>query len=137
MKETEVTELVNRHTEALIGGRDDSRELLAAHAGPQEKVIGELLDVAGRVKSALRPIAPRAAFVGELKHKLMREARAEVERRTGARQNWILLAAGLGGIVYAIGVLAVGIRSATWLFGVIALILGWKKRQPAVRVVQP
>jgi hypothetical protein len=134
MKEEEVVELVNRHAEALNGGRDISRALLTTDAGRQEQLIGELFDAAGRVNSALTPVAPRPAFVTQLKQKLIREARSAIEQEeTLRKQQWLLVAAGLGGLIYAVAVLAVGVRSAMWMFGIVALIFGWRKRQPATR----
>lgn len=138
MKESDVVELVNRHAEALNGGRDMSRDLLARRAGRQEREAGELLDVAARAKSALKPLTPRAAFVRELNQKLIHEARSSLEQaETAHKQQWLLLAAGFGGLVYAAGVLALGVRSAMWMFSILALILGWRKRQPAPRTVRP
>jgi hypothetical protein len=129
MRESELVELLNRHAAALKDGRDFSPEL-AAHTG-QGRELGGLLRVADRVSQALRPVAPRPAFARALKNKLVSEARAALEEEAQRRQRqWIIAAAGLGSLVYTIGLLALGIRVSLWLAGLIAVWLGWKKSRP-------
>jgi hypothetical protein len=127
MKESEVVELVNRHADALKDGRDFSREL-AAREGNDGKFLGELFGVADRLKAALTPVTPRPAFVRQLKQQLIREARDQQATR---QQQVILVVAGLGGVLYAAGMLALGVRASLWMFGLVALWLGWKKRPMA------
>ncbi len=91
-------------------------------------------DVVELMQSALKPALPRPAFVADLKNKLVRDARLALEEEAVRKQHqWIMLAAGLGGLVYVTGMFAVGLRLALWTFGVIAMMLGWKKRQPMTR----
>lgn len=92
-------------------------------------------DVVDLMQSALKPALPRPAFVADLKNKLVRDARLALEEEAVRKQHqWIMLAAGLGGLVYVTGMFAVGLRLALWTFGVIAMMLGWKKRQPMTRI---
>jgi len=127
MKESEVVELVNRHADALKEGRDFSRELVARERG-DGKLLGELFEVADRVKAAFTPVTPRPAFVRQLKGQLIRESR---DQQASRQQQMILVIAGLGGVLYAAGMLALGVRASLWVFGLIALWLGWKKRPAA------
>ena len=136
MKESELVELLNHHADALKDGRDFSPEPATKNrrAG---KELSELLTVADRVKSALKPVTPRPAFVRELKQRLTTGARLALEEEVQRRQRqWLIAAAGLGGLVYTLGVLAFGIRSSLWLLSLIGVWLGWKKRHPAARVAR-
>lgn len=90
------------------------------------------------VQSTLKPALPRPAFVADLKNKLVRDARMALEEEAVRRQHqWIMLAAGVGGLVYVTGMFAVGLRLALWAFGLIAMLLGWRKRETVARVVRP
>ena len=90
----------------------------------------DLFNTEERLRAILTPVKPRPAFGGELKRKLLSEAyKQELERN----QRWLLIAAGLGGLVYALSVLALGIRASGWLVSLLALFLGWKKRQASMR----
>jgi hypothetical protein len=122
MKESDVIELVNRHADALNEGRGFNRSAAARRAG-------DLLDVAHRVHATLKPLAPRAAFVKELKHKLIGEARAQLQPGLTDRQHWLLWAAGLGGLLYLGSVMVVGVKASLWVVGILATLLGWKKQQ--------
>jgi hypothetical protein len=123
MNEKDTIELVNRHAEALNRGNGLGYELAQA-----DRAVGQLLTVASRVKTVLRPVAPRAAFVRDLKQQLINEASQHQAQR---HQQWLMLAAGLGGLVYGVGVLAVGYRTSLWVLGLVTVALGWKKRQQA------
>lgn len=129
MNEKDQIELVNRHAEALNHGRGLGFEL--AERDPETR---QLLIVAGRVKSILRPIAPPAGFVRDLKQRLVSEARQAQAQRN---QQWLMLAAGLGGLIYGLGVLAVGYRTSIWMLGLVAVALGLKRRQQAQARVKP
>lgn len=123
MNENDRTELLNAHADALNHGQGLSFEI-AGH----DPETSQLLAVAHRVKTVLRPVTPNVAFVRGLKAQLIEEARkVETERQ----QHWLMLAAGLGGLVYGLGVLAVGYRTSVFIFGLVAVAAGWKKRQPA------
>lgn len=134
MNESEVVELVNRHADALNEGLGLNHEV-AAHRGEEARLLGELFDVAHRVHATLKPLAPRATFVKELKHKLLSEARAQMHHGMGDRQHWLLLAASLGGLVYVGSVMVLGVKSSLWVLSIIATLLGWKKQQ-AKRTVE-
>ena len=129
MNEKDQIELVNRHAEALNRGRGLGFEL--AERDPQTR---QLLIVAGRVKSILRPVAPRAGFVRDLKQRLVNEAHQGQAQRS---QRWLMLAAGLGGLIYGLGVLAVSYRTSIWMLGLVAVALGLKRRQQAHARVKP
>jgi hypothetical protein len=121
MNEKDTIELVNRHADALNQGKGLGFELAES-----DRAVSQLFTVASRVKTALQPMTPRPAFVRELKQQLIQEVR---NQRSQRNQNWIMLAAGFGGLVYAASILAVGYRASTWVLGLIMVALGWKKRQ--------
>ena len=123
MNEKGTIELVNRHAETLNQGQGLGYELAES-----DRAARQLLTVASRVKTVLQPVTPRPAFVRDLKQQLLQEVRTQQSQRG---QLWIMLAAGLGGLVYAVSVLAVGYRTSTWVLGLIPIALGWKKRQEA------
>lgn len=123
MNEKDTIELVNRHAEALKQGQGLGYELAES-----DRTVSQLLTVASRVKTVLQPVTPRPAFVRDLKQQLLQEVQTQQSQRG---QLWIMLAAGLGGLVYAVSVLAVGYRTSTWVLGLITIALGWKKRQEA------
>jgi hypothetical protein len=86
-------------------------------------------EVTHLIETAYKPAAPRPAFVVDLKHNLVRTARIAFEEEALHRQHqWIMLAAGLGGLVYVTGMFAVGVRLSLWVFGLVAVLMGWKKR---------
>lgn len=127
MKDLAVVDIVNIHAEALNAnaGRNPSAELVAAH--PQHDELAGLFRVAGRLKAALKPALPRPEFVASLKQQLAREGRT-LEEKDPRRQQFAWLAIGIGSLVYSIGLLAMGIRATWWMLGVVALLLGWRKR---------
>lgn len=95
-------------------------------------------DVINLVQSTLKPALPRPAFVADLKNKLVRDARQALEEEAVRKQHqWIMLVAGVGGLVYATGMFAVGLRMALWVLGVMAMMLGWKKRETVARSARP
>jgi hypothetical protein len=121
MNENDSIELVNQHAEDLNRG-----QALGFEIADPDSETNQLLTVAQRVKSALRPVTPNGTFVRDLKAQLINEARkVEAERQ----QHWLVLAAGLGGLVYGLGVLAVGYRTSLFIFGLVAVAAGWKKPQ--------
>ncbi len=124
MDEKDTIELVNQHAEALNRGQGLDFEL-----GGRDVQASQLLLVANRVKSALRPVTPKMTFVRDLKQQLLEEAQQIKSER---QQHWLVLAAGLGGLVYGLGVLAVGYRTSIWMLGLVAVAMGWKKRQTVV-----
>lgn len=86
-------------------------------------------DFATRLKQAFAPVEPRPAFVASLKQSLAREARAL--RQTAPPQPtrwWVWLAVGIGGLVYAAGVMAVSVRGAMWVLSAAGFLLGLRKR---------
>ncbi|MBM2851031.1 MAG: hypothetical protein HW418_3973, partial [Anaerolineales bacterium] len=46
-----------------------------------------------------------------------------------SHQHWLLLAAGLGGLVYVGSVMVLGVKASLWVLGILATLLGWKKQQ--------
>jgi hypothetical protein len=136
MKDSEVIELVNRHAEALNEGRGLNREV-AAQRGLEARLVGELFDVAHRVHASLKPLAPRAAFVKTLKQSLLGEARTQLAPEAADRQHWLLLAAGLGGLIYLGSAMVLGVKASLWVLGILATLLGWKKGQAGRRRPSP
>src|SRR5688572_24059409 len=94
-------------------------------------------DLTHSLELAYKPAIPRPAFVTVLKNKLVRDARLVLEEEAVRKQHqWIMLAAGLGGLVYVTGMFAVGVRLSLWVFGLVAVLMGWKKR-PEARASRP
>ena len=135
MKDLAVVDIVNIHAEALNAnaGRDPGAELAAAH--PQHDELAGLFRVAGRLKTALKPSPPRPEFVASLKQQLAREARM-LKEKDPRRQQLAWLVIGIGSLVYSIGLLAMGIRATWWMLGLVALLLGWRKRPMLVKAHQ-
>lgn len=135
MKDLTVVDIVNIHAEALntSTGRDPGAELMTAH--PQHDELAGLFRVAGRLKTTLKPVAPRPEFVAGLKQQLAREART-LKEKDPRRQQLAWLAIGIGSLVYSIGLLAMGIRATWWMLGVVALLLGWRKRPALAKAHQ-
>ncbi len=133
MKDSIVTEILNKHAEALNAGRDSGAELLAAHPGRDE--MAGLFNVAGRLKATLKPVAPRAEFVADLKQRLVRESRM-LQQQDEQRQNFAWLAVGIGSVLYSIGLFAIGMRTTWWLLGLAALAFGWRKRTALIKAPQ-
>ena len=135
MKDLAVVDIVNIHAEALNANasRDPGAELVATH--PQHAELAGLFRVAGRLKTAFKPVAPRPEFVAGLKQQLAREART-LKEKDPRRQQLAWLAIGIGSLVYSIGLLAMGIRATWWMLGVGALLLGWRKRQTLAKAHQ-
>ena len=124
MNESEIIDLLNRQAEALNTGGD----LAFTEAGAQQPQLAELFDTGARVKSALAQVTPRPAFVSELKRRLVYEAQTQ---RTERSQRWLILLGGLGSLVYVASVLVLGFKISFWVVSLLAILLGWKKRQPA------
>jgi hypothetical protein len=94
-------------------------------------------DLTHSLELAYKPVMPRPVFVADLKGKLIRNARLALEEESVRKQHqWIMLVAGLGGLVYVTGMFAVGIRASLWVFGLVAMLMGWKKR-PEPRASRP
>ncbi len=136
MKDFAVADIVNIHAEALNAnaGRDPSAELMAAH--PQHEELAGLFRVAGRLKTALKPVTPRPEFVAHLKQQLAREART-LKEQDPRRQQLVWLTIGIGSLVYSVGLLTMGIRATWWMLGLVALLLGWRKRPALAKARQP
>ena len=99
-----------------------------------------LLGLARRVQAALAPVEPRPAFVSDLRAQLRgdaREARQTAERNRERRRKWIGLAAGLGGILYLLGLMTVSWRLSLAMLGLIAGLLGVRMARPAVPRIRP
>ena len=133
MKDLALSEILNRHAEALIAGRAVEAKRLAAELGHEE--MAGLFNVAGRLKSALKPVTPRAEFVASLKQQLVRESRL-IHRQTERRQQVTWLAIGIGSLVYSVGLFAMSVRATWWFIGLVALALGWRKRSELVKAPQ-
>ncbi|MBI3243337.1 MAG: hypothetical protein HYZ49_13690 [Chloroflexi bacterium] len=133
MKDVTVSEILSQHVEALNAGRIAEAERLAA--GPGREELAGLFNMAGRLKTAMKPVTPRAEFVANLKQRLIRESQAghqKIERR----QQLAWAAVGVGGLVYSISLFVMGIRATWWMLGVVALLLGWRKRPALVKAPQ-
>ncbi|MEK7277327.1 MAG: hypothetical protein AAB427_08260, partial [Chloroflexota bacterium] len=79
MKDAKEVELVHLHAEALNDGRDIGKAL--AGTLPQSSGIADLFGIAGKLKSALKPVEASVHFAVELKQQLTRHARALTKQR--------------------------------------------------------
>ena len=102
-------------------------ELAPRPAGGE--LTDSLLALAQAVEAALPPVEPRPEFVSELRGELRaqaRQVRAELVLAEEHQHRLIWLAAGLGGLVYFMGMIAVGFKLSWSLLSFITGLLGWK-----------
>jgi len=140
MNETELVELLNAHAEGLKDGVDLTEELIAKKPDEDRGALTALLGLARRVPAALAPVEPRPAFVSDLRAQLRgdaREARQTAERNRARRRKWIGLAAGLGGILYFLGLMMVSWRLSLAMLSLIAGLLGARMARPAIPRIRP
>jgi len=126
MTDEELIELLNTHADSLTQEADLTEELLTAAPEAERGPLKPLLALARRVKAILLPVEPRRDFVAELKGELraqLREAAAQQEER---KRKAIWIAAGLGGLVYFIGLAVVSVRLSLAMLSFIAGLLGWR-----------
>ncbi len=127
MKDAKEVELVHLHAEALNEGRDIGHTL--AETLPQSSGIANLFGVAGKLKSALRPVEASAHFAAELRQQLVRHARALTRQKEEERQERMMwFAIGVGSVVYVVGLFVASARFAWWLIGIAGFLIGWRKR---------
>lgn len=116
-------------------GRAEELEGLELEAlnekAPQDyaALIQSLRRVTERLKRSLVPVQPRGRFIAHLRSKLMREAHALAEQqRAQQKERLFWVAVGIGSLIYIAGLLAMGVRSAIWLLGAVAALIGWRRR---------
>ena len=127
MKNASEVELVHLHAEALNEGRDIGNVL--AETLPQSPVLADLFGVAGKLKSALRPVEASAHFAAELRQQIVRHARALTKQREEKRQERVMwFAIGVGSVVYVVGLFVASARFAWWLTGIAGFLIGWRRR---------
>lgn len=135
MKDAKEVELVHLHAEALNEGRDIATTL--AETLPQPSGIANLFGVAGKLKSALRPVEASAHFAAELRQQLVRHARALTRQREEDRQERMMwFAIGVGSVVYVVGLFVASARFAWWLIGIAGFLIGWRKRPALAKAHQ-
>jgi hypothetical protein len=125
-----VIEALSKHAESLLSGSDSREDLLAAQ--PERRgLLDGLFDLAGRVRNALAPVEPPPDFVADLKRQLLENAeRARaVTRRERTARRAMVLAAGAGGTIYLLGLLAIIARSVLSVVALISALTGWGRRQ--------
>jgi hypothetical protein len=107
MKRKLLKEILAQHADKLVIGQtkgETGHEL----APEEERELASLLDVAERVKSTLRPIAPDEKFEEELKRHLLTTAhlrRAEGYTPPNPSRDLLILVAVMGFILSLAGVL--------------------------------
>ncbi len=135
MKDEKEVELVHLHAEALNDGRDIGHALAGTLPHPSD--VADLFGIAGKIKSAMRPVEASVHFAVELKQQLARHARALTKQNEEARQQRLLwFAVGAGSVLYVIGLFVASARIAWWFFGVAAALLGWRKRPALAKAHQ-
>ena len=128
MTEKELVDVLSLHADNLKEGVDLAAELVAEKPVEERRALEALLALARRVQAALAPVEPRPAFVSDLKMRLgvsVREARLAARQKTETRKRQLIwAAAGLGGIIYVVGLILVGWRLTLALATLIAGLLG-------------
>ena len=130
MARDKIVELLSEHAEALQAGGDAGEELLAANPERQGMLAG-LFAVAARVRAALAPVEPPPDFVTDLKRQLMANAdraRAVTRRERTVQRRALVVAAGAGGAVYVLGLVALAVRSGLSLAGLLAAVIKRRRR---------
>ena len=93
------------------------------------EITGSLMALAQAVEAVLPPVEPRPEFIFELRGELRaqaRQVRAELVLAETHQHRLIWLAAGLGGLVYFMGMIVVGFKLSWSLLSFMAGVLGWK-----------
>ncbi|HLE29251.1 MAG TPA: hypothetical protein VI793_14085 [Anaerolineales bacterium] len=140
MNEQELAELLSVHADHLVNDVDLTDELPAVESEPEREVVKPLLRLARKVKAALFPVEPRRDFVAELKGELRANARqsyAAAARQEARQRKVIWVAAGLGGLVYFVGMALVSMRLSLAFLSFVAGLLGWRlvrQRIPKTRI---
>lgn len=120
-----IVELLSQHADALQAGGDADEELLAANPERRGALAG-LFALAGRVRSALAPVEPPPDFVADLKRQLVANAdraRAVTRRERAVQRRALVVAAGAGGAVYLLGLVALALRAGLSLAGLLAAVI--------------
>lgn len=135
MHKQAVEELLNAHAEGLKDGLDLTEALLAEEPVEAKGALAPFLALVRRVKSALPWVEPRRDFVSDLRERLAENARqARIladQHRSENRRRVMWLVAGLGGLVYVMGMATVGLRLTLTVLSFIAAILSWRSARPA------
>ncbi len=141
MTENELVDMLSVHADHLKDGVDLTTELVAEKPADDRRALEALLALARRVRAALAPVEPRPAFVSDLKAQLGVRAR---KMRLAARQTkeirkrqLIWAAAGLGGMIYLVGLMLVGWRLTLALVSLIAGLLGGRMARASVPKTRP
>lgn len=141
MTEKELVEVLSLHADGLKDGVDLAADLMAQKPVEDQRALEALLALARRVQAALVPVEPRPDFVSELKARLSvgaRQARlAAIQKQDVRRRQWIGLAAGVGGIIYLVGLMVVGWRLSVALLSLLAGLLGWRAARSSLPKTRP
>jgi len=129
----ELTELLDRHSQALLHGEDPSAELAAAH-GDEFPALAGLMTLAHRLRETLVPVRPDEAFTADLRSRLT----AMEEKDEKAVTLWTRLrdrlsqrSMVLGTIVSVLAMLAMLVRLVGSVVMLIMLISGNRRRRTA------
>lgn len=127
MRKRKVVELLNEHAESLQDGQANGEALLARHPERQGALKG-LFDLAERVRKTLAPVEPPPTFITDLKRLLIENAQhARLVARRERERRAVVIAASAGGAVYLLGLLALMVRSAVSIVGVVLALFGWRR----------
>ncbi len=108
---------------------DDQFASQLATALAKPETPDSLIALAQVMEAAFPPVEPRPEFISELKGELRaqaRQVRAKLALAEAHQHRLIWLAAGLGGLVYFMGMIVVGFKLTWSLLSFIAGLLGWK-----------
>jgi hypothetical protein len=135
MPKIRLADVLSEHADSLREGADQGEALLAAHPEGQGALAG-LFALAGGVRAALAPVEPAPDFVAGLKEQLVanaERARAFTRRERTEQRRAVVVAAGAGGLVYVLGLAALALRAGLALAGVVAALVGRRRRSGAAQ----
>lgn len=132
-RDDELTELLDRHSQALMRGEDPSAELVAARGGEFPALDG-LLALARRLRETLVPVRPDEAFTADLRSRLsVMEARDEKTATlwTRLRERLSQRSIVLGTLISVLAMLAMLVRLVGSIVMLVMLISGNRRRRAA------
>ncbi len=126
MRTKGIEDLLTAQVDALHAGR--ARDWLRRQTTPISAEAKSLFELVHRAHAALKPVEPRPAFVSDLKARLQAAANGEprITIRQQRQSGWLLVMAGIGGLVSVVSV----------VFIVARLIAAFFRKVPSVQVAR-
>ncbi len=141
MTEKELVDLLSLHADNLKNGVDLTAEMVAQNPADDQRTLEALLALARRVQAALVQVEPKPDFVSRLRTQLgtnVRQAQlAAIQSKEARKRKLIWGAAGVGGLIYLVGLMLVGLRVGWALWGLVAGLLGWRMTRTTAPATRP